>query len=101
MTVTPSEYIKGNPSRGIEPHPIASLPGLQYLWPGSWIGADFSTWIGESEENRAWEYLLQMRAALEESGIPQPDPLAPPPPPESREWYGWMAWEEMYAAVLD
>src|SRR5690606_39692152 len=31
---------------------------------GSWINHDFSTWIGEDEENRAWEYLAAARDML-------------------------------------
>ncbi len=53
-TVTPSEYLAmtGEPR------------AIENLWPGSWINADFSTWIGEDEENQAWEYLLATRQAL-------------------------------------
>lgn len=56
-TVTPSEYLAltGPPRE------------LGTLWPGSWISHDFSTWIGEEEENRAWAYLLQTRNALQEA----------------------------------
>ena len=34
---------------------------LSYLWPGSWINSDFNIWIGESQENTAWEYLKKVR----------------------------------------
>lgn len=30
---------------------------LPSLWPGSWIDADFRTWIGHPAQNRAWEFL--------------------------------------------
>lgn len=54
-TVTPSEYLE-----------IAGeLRQIENLWPGSWVTPDFATWIGEEEENRAWEYLLQTRTALQ------------------------------------
>ena len=39
-------------------------PEIDDLWAGSWISHDFSTWIGEDEENRAWEYLAETRAVL-------------------------------------
>ncbi|HEY9856597.1 MAG TPA: glucodextranase DOMON-like domain-containing protein [Stenomitos sp.] len=52
-TVTPSEYLDH-----FKPEP------LSHLWAGSWIRSDFSTWIGETEENRAWEWLLGARRAL-------------------------------------
>jgi alpha-amylase/alpha-mannosidase (GH57 family) len=34
---------------------------LQSLQPGSWIYGSFSTWMGHSEKNRAWEELAQTR----------------------------------------
>jgi alpha-amylase/alpha-mannosidase (GH57 family) len=98
VTVTPTEYIRGNPKRGIPAHPAESLTKLEYLWPGSWVAPDYRIWIGEGEENRAWEYLLKARTALEKSGIRRPSPLDEAPAPGTKEWYRWMAWEEMYAA---
>jgi alpha-amylase/alpha-mannosidase (GH57 family) len=53
--VTPSEFLAATE----DPRP------LETLWAGSWINHDFSTWIGEDEENQAWTYLGQTRAALE------------------------------------
>lgn len=38
---------------------------LYYLFPGSWIGGNFATWIGEPEENMAWEYLAYVRKDIE------------------------------------
>jgi hypothetical protein len=60
-TITPSEFLEIAPDQ----------PVIENLWAGSWIGADFSTWIGEDEENRAWEYLTRTREVLQkyESGI--------------------------------
>lgn len=98
ITVTTTEYILGNPNRNINAHPIASLRELEPLWPGSWINANFDTWIGEPEENTAWEYLLTTRIILDKSNIPQPKPLINPPEEGTKEYYEYMAWEEMYAA---
>jgi len=98
VTVTTTEYIRGNSRRGVPPHPVESQPAMNHLWPGSWINANFDTWIGEPEENRAWEYLLRARQDLEKSGIPAPDPRAPVPPEQSKPWHAYQAWEEMYAA---
>lgn len=98
VTVTPTEYIRGNPKRGVPPHLPESLAKLEYLWPGSWIAPDYRTWIGEPEENLAWEYLLKTRGALENSGIRPPSPLDEAPKQGTKEWYRWMAWEEIYAA---
>jgi alpha-amylase/alpha-mannosidase (GH57 family) len=53
-TITISEYI----DKGI-------YRNLDYLWPGSWINADFNIWIGESQENTAWEYLKRVRMDFE------------------------------------
>ena len=51
ITVTMSEWIYGNPKRGIKPHKITSHAELEPLWAGSWINANLDTWIGEDEEN--------------------------------------------------
>jgi hypothetical protein len=34
------------------------------LWPGSWFSSDFSTWIGEREETKAWNMLGKVRNFL-------------------------------------
>ncbi len=41
-----------------------SVKKLEVLHPGSWIGANFSTWIGEEEENCAFELLRRTREFL-------------------------------------
>jgi alpha-amylase/alpha-mannosidase (GH57 family) len=53
-TVTVSEYLSQFPPR-------AELPRVA---AGSWINANFDTWIGERAHNRAWELLEQTRRAL-------------------------------------
>ncbi len=98
ITTTTMEYIRGNASRGIPPHPVMQEPPMKNLWPGSWINANYDTWIGEKEENLAWEYLLRARTDLGASGLSRPDPSAAPPGAGSPAWYAWRAWEEMYAA---
>jgi hypothetical protein len=97
-TVTVTEYIQGNRSRNIPAHPIESIPQLQWLWPGSWINANYDTWIGEIQENQAWEYLRTARNDLEQSGLPAPDPKAAAPKKGIRLWFAYKAWESMYAA---
>lgn len=54
QTVTPSEFLAMSPDQ----------PQIDDLWAGSWINADFSTWIGEEEENLAWNYLAITREML-------------------------------------
>ena len=98
VTVTMSEYLQGNPNRGIAAHPMKSLPSMEWLWPGSWINGNYDTWIGEPEENRAWEYLVQARIDLARSGVARPDPRSDAPRAGTRKWYAYMAWEEMYAS---
>ncbi len=56
QTITPSEFLRQYPDQ----------PTIEDLWAGSWIGADFATWIGEEEENAAWEYLRRTRAFLQD-----------------------------------
>jgi alpha-amylase/alpha-mannosidase (GH57 family) len=99
ITVTPSEYLDGNPDRGVKPHPVEKATRIDPLFPASWFLPHFSNWIGEPEENTAWEYLLRTRADLENTGLPPPDPEAEAPKEKNtRQWYIYQAWEEMYAA---
>ncbi len=54
-TVTPSEYLAKYPATA----------RIDKLWAGSWINANFDTWIGEDEENTAWTYLAEARNTLQ------------------------------------
>jgi alpha-amylase/alpha-mannosidase (GH57 family) len=59
-----------------------------YLHSGSWIRSDFDIWIGDPEENKAWEWLKDTRHFLVErqnAGGVAPDVLE-------------KAWWEIYAA---
>lgn len=38
---------------------------LEHVVPGSWINANFDVWIGEEEDNRAWELLAEARDYFE------------------------------------
>jgi alpha-amylase/alpha-mannosidase (GH57 family) len=62
-TVTPSEFLAIAPDQ----------PDIEDLWAGSWINHDFTTWIGEDEENTAWDYLTTTRELLQKylSGVRQ------------------------------
>ncbi len=55
QTITPGAYVAR----------FAEQPALEDLWPGSWVSPDYLTWIGEEEENRAWDYLGRVRATVE------------------------------------
>lgn len=70
--VTFSEYLLGNPEREVAPHPPRSLDALADVAYASWIdeagsepGNDLGTWVGEPEENLAWELLGAARACYE------------------------------------
>ncbi len=56
--VTVSEYLEQYP-------PTACLEPAN-LHSGSWIEADFTTWIGDPVKNRAWELLAQARQVMED-----------------------------------
>ena len=64
--------------RGLAEHPdLEMVTFSEYLWrhpigertkrihPGSWINADFGTWIGQPAKNLAWEYLTRARQDIE------------------------------------
>ncbi|NLG69910.1 MAG: glycoside hydrolase family 57 [Firmicutes bacterium] len=52
--VTVSEYLAAHPPQDV----------IESLWTGSWIADNLETWLGEEEENRAWDYLYEARKAL-------------------------------------
>ncbi len=53
-TITPSEYLQLFPEQNM----------LTDLFPGAWFSPNYDTWIGEPEENQAWEYLRKTREIL-------------------------------------
>ena len=74
-TVTFSEYLLGNPARAVPAHSRRELTRVHDLATGSWIdepgsapGVDLGTWIGEEEENAAWNLLAEARSAFARSG---------------------------------
>jgi len=75
-TVTFSEYLKEKPD----------VKSLSKLYPGSWINADFSIWIGHEEDNLSWEYLYKVRQDLVSFQKENPDKDLSD------------AWEEIYIA---
>jgi alpha-amylase/alpha-mannosidase (GH57 family) len=83
----------------LERHPTAGLTRLHELGTGSWIdefgsrpGVDLGTWIGEDEENRAWEILGETRDALSAAGAtPESHPAAFESlyAAEGSDWFWW------------
>ena len=57
-TATPSQIVDAFPE-SIEP--------LPEVFPASWFQPNFATWIGESEEARAWDYLHGARDDLKKA----------------------------------
>ena len=53
-TVTPSQYLALFPEQRT----------LEQLFPGAWFSPNYDTWIGESEEATAWDYLARTRKFL-------------------------------------
>ncbi len=87
VTVTPSEYLAMFPDQR----------ELENLWPGAWFSTDYGTWIGEPEENTAWEYLLRTRKTLAQYDLKgkeiAPDKLAQALDfmylAEGSDWFWW------------
>jgi alpha-amylase/alpha-mannosidase (GH57 family) len=52
--VTPNEFLDQ----------FGASEELTRLPAGSWIASNFDTWIGEPDQNRAWEYLTLARSCL-------------------------------------
>jgi alpha-amylase/alpha-mannosidase (GH57 family) len=98
ITVTPTEYLEGNPKRGVLSHPLNTLPRIRKLWPGSWINANFDTWIGSPQKNLGWEILRAAREALLKSGIRKPTSFLKPPTTGTKTWFAHKSWEELLAA---
>src|SRR5579862_828044 len=66
------------------------------LHTGSWIGSNFDIWIGEDEENRAWDLLGETRAFLQrqiDSGALDPERHASAMreiyAAEGSDWFWW------------
>ncbi len=91
-TVTPSEFLTI----------AADQPKIDKLWAGSWINHDFTTWIGEEEENRAWDYLATARELLQKyiGGIRQTTPEALQKArdymyiAEGSDWFWWFGADQ-------
>jgi alpha-amylase/alpha-mannosidase (GH57 family) len=68
-------------------------PEVHYIFPGSWIDANFYIWIGHDDDRRAWSQLADARLALDTvSGI-DPESLARAREEvliaEGSDWFWW------------
>ena len=53
-TTTVTEFMEAFPDQRV----------IEDLWPGAWFSSDYSTWIGEREETKAWNLLGKVRNYL-------------------------------------
>ena len=99
QTVTFSEYLEGDSDRGIRPHPLETQTQIFDLFTGSWIdengsapGVDLGTWIGEPEENLAWQLLGNARDLLTHVGATEesaPAAFLALYMAEGSDWFWW------------
>ena len=104
VTVTFSEYLAGNPARGVQPHPAAAQRAVHELFTGSWAdesgsapGVDLGTWIGEAEENEAWQLLTQVREELERTtveGARRAAAMDAVLAAEASDWFWWFGSDQ-------
>jgi alpha-amylase/alpha-mannosidase (GH57 family) len=87
-TITPSEYLKAFPDQNT----------LDFLFPGAWFSPNYDTWIGEGEEQQAWNYLGMVREDLAQYDVlkkkeTSPDALAQAQDfmylAEGSDWFWW------------
>ena len=103
-TTSFAEYIEGNPARAVPPHPLAEQTRVYDLATASWIdengsapGVDLGTWVGEPEENAAWELLGEARDFLIRMGAtPQSAPKAFEALyiAEGSDWFWWFGEDQ-------
>lgn len=102
-TVTPGDLLDGNAVRAVVAQPLAVQAQVYELFTGSWIdeggsrpGVDLGTWIGEPEENAAWELLGAARRDLaavmdsKELSVGRLALLAA----EGSDWFWWMGSDQ-------
>lgn len=78
--VTVSEHLAEHP-------PTATLTTIH---SGSWIGSDFTTWIGDPVKNRAWDLLTDAREAFEGYSGPRKDAAYEELlTAEGSDWFWW------------
>jgi alpha-amylase/alpha-mannosidase (GH57 family) len=97
-TVTFSEYLDGHADRGIPQHTPNEQTRVHELFTGSWIdengsapGVDLGTWIGEPEENAAWDLLRKTRERVEARATPARNARAYDAlyAAEGSDWFWW------------
>ena len=76
--LTMNEFARNTKLEAFELDDIAS---------GSWIGADFAIWMGDSEKNRAWEILSRAKSSL--GDFPNEEAYKLLLIDEGSDWFWW------------
>ncbi|HUT97818.1 MAG TPA: glycoside hydrolase family 57 protein [bacterium] len=98
---TPGAYLTELEGRGVRLPVIEDLPHASWIDEfGSAPGNDLGTWIGEPEENRAWELLSTLRRALDGAGVTaeeRPDVFLHVYAAEGSDWFWWYGTDQATA----
>ncbi len=62
---------------------------LNRIAPGSWINADFDTWVGDEEKNRAWELLFDTKRDYLRKNVFNAEAEEEFLVSESSDWFWW------------
>jgi alpha-amylase/alpha-mannosidase (GH57 family) len=95
VTITPSKFLDMYPEQRT----------INSLRPGCWFSPDFATWIGEDEENQAWNYLGRTRKMIDErKGNVSEEQLAAAMElmyvAEGSDWFWWYGADQSTADEL-
>ncbi|HEX6136546.1 MAG TPA: glycoside hydrolase family 57 protein [Casimicrobiaceae bacterium] len=79
---------------------------LERLVAGSWVGGNFTTWIGAPEKNHAWELLIAAKAQYDLARARLPSERLPRAERqlaacEASDWFWWLASANPAAAVAE
>ncbi len=81
---------------------------LRSVFPGSWIDANFSIWVGHSDDQKAWSQLADVRAAFDvasEGSTVGPEALAAAREEiliaEGSDWFWWYGDDHSSAHDLE
>ncbi len=93
--VTVSEYL--------DKFPPKDVLRQEEIHSGSWIEADFTTWIGDPVKNRAWELLAQVRQLIEDHPRATDETWEALWAAEGSDWFWWfgMGHSSAHDAVFD
>lgn len=101
QTVLPSRLLDELESAGYSAPLIYELPHASWIDEfGSEPGNDLGTWIGEPEENRAWDAVRELRERLDELGA---DPDSHPrvfellQAAQGSDWFWWFGTDQATA----